>query len=197
MLLISEDKALKSHIQGLHVVDEKNGNRQVGVWFGQPDLEIRAQSYPYMTLDLIDISDAVERQHRGWVNLPYAPEGSDVTKTYSGEFPLPVNLDYLITTYARQPRHDRQIISQLLNGPLRMRFGLLQVEDDNSVRRLDFLGFSKRDTVEDGKRLFVNNFTVRVSAEIIPDQLYELTRVRNINLDIGFTTLSLTQPTDQ
>jgi hypothetical protein len=197
MFLISEDKALKAHIQGLHVVDEKNSSRPVGVWFGQPDLEIRAQSYPYMTLDLIDISDASERQHRGWINLPYAPEGSDVTKKYAGEYPLPVNLDYLITTYARQPRHDRQIIAQLLNGPLQMRYGLLPVADDNSVRRLDFLGFGKRDTVEDGKRLFVNNFTVRVSSEIIPGQIYELSKVRSINLDIGFTTLSLTQPTEQ
>lgn len=196
MFLISEDEALKEHLQGLTVVDDKNGSRPVGVWFGQPDLEVRQQAYPYMTLDLIDISEAIERVHRGWVDLPYAPEGYEPAKGWSGEYPIPVNLDYVVSTYARQPRHDRQIISQLLNGPLKMRFGQLEV-NDGTVRRLDFLGFTKRDSVENGKRLFVNSFNVRVSAEIIPGILYELVPARSINLQIGYTTLSLTQPTAQ
>jgi hypothetical protein len=38
--------------------------------------------------------------------------------------------------------------------------------DDGTVRRLDLLDVSKRDVTEQGKRLFMNAFTVRVSSEI-------------------------------
>jgi hypothetical protein len=193
--LLNEDDALKSLLRGLTVIDDKNPARPVGVFYGQPDPEIRQQSYPYMTLDLIDVSEAIERVHRGYIDLSYAPEGSDITKSYAGEWPIPINLDYQVTTYSRQPRHDRQIIAQLMNGPLRMRFATLPVEADNSIRRLDFLGFSKRDTTENGKRLFVNVFNVRVSSELIPGQVYELNPVTNVELFLGWTNISFTQPT--
>jgi hypothetical protein len=193
--ILSEDEALKGLLQGLKVTDEKNGERPVGVWYGQPDPEIRQQSYPYMTVDLIDVSEAVERAHRGAIDLSYAPEGSNLTKKYSGEWPIPINLDYQISTYARQPRHDRQIISQLLNGPLRMRFATLEIDADNSFRRLDFLGFSKRDTTENGKRLFVNVFNVRISSELIPGEIYELNPVTNVDLFLGWTDITFTQDT--
>jgi hypothetical protein len=193
--ILSEDEALKGLLQGLTVIDEKNGHRSVGVWYGQPDPEIRQQSYPYMTVDLVDVNEAVERAHRGAIDLGYAPEGSDITKSYSGEWPIPINLDYQITTYSRQPRHDRQIIAQLMNGPLRPRFGVLEIEADKSIRRLDFLGFSKRDTTENGKRLFVNVFNVRVSSELIPGEIYELNPVTNVDLFLGWTDITFTQDT--
>lgn len=191
MFLIDEDKALKERLQGVKVSDDKNPERPVGVWFGQPDTEIRAQSYPYLTLDLVDVSEAVERAHRGIVSMTYQ-EGTE-TKTYAGEYPIPVNLDYVINSYARQPRHDRQIIAQLMYGPLPLRMGALKI--GNTHRRLDFLGFAKRDTVEGGKRLFVNTFTVRISSEIIPGKLHELIQVREVNVSLDWTTNTLTQPT--
>jgi hypothetical protein len=60
-----------------------------------------------------------------------------------------------------------------------MRFAVL-TPDDNTVRRLDLLDVSKRDVTEQGKRLFVNAFTVRVSSEIAPatyDQVYKALQV--------------------
>lgn len=190
MFLIDEDKALKDRLQGLKVSDDKNPERPVGVWFGQPDQEIRQQSYPYITLDLVDIGEAFERAHRG---IAHIPVGEDVFAT---EWPIPVNLDYVVTTYARQPRHDRQIIAQLMDGPLQLRMGALLIGD--TARRLDFLGFAKRDSVENGKRLFVNTFTVRISSEIVPGLLYQLAEVREVNLSVdNWTTIELSQPTDQ
>ena len=59
--LISEDEALRERLLGMTVSDDKNSSRAVGVWFGQPDPEIRQQSFPYVTVNMIDISEARER----------------------------------------------------------------------------------------------------------------------------------------
>ncbi|NCX06095.1 MAG: hypothetical protein EBW68_10005 [Actinobacteria bacterium] len=62
---------------------------------------------------------------------------------------------------------------------LPLRFGILE-PDDGTVRRLDVLDISKRDVTEQGKRLFVNAFTVRVSSEIAPEiynQVYKALQV--------------------
>lgn len=165
--IFNEDKALKAMLAGITVSDAKNNSRPVGVWFGQPDLEIREQSYPYMTIDLVDVNEAIERSHRGVIDLNYTPEGLNPDVTYTVDFPIPMDLYYQITTYSRNPHHDRQLISALMQDKLPLRFNFLTVPEDGTSRRVDFLGFSKRDTVESDKRLFVNTFSVRVSSEII------------------------------
>jgi hypothetical protein len=149
MFLLDEDKALRQKLQGIVVEDQKTGgapSRTVGVWFGQPDQEIRAQSYPYITIDMIGVTREVDREMRGLVSPDYlAPEGYDpATSGWSIQMPIPVMIDYQITTYARHPRHDRAIISQLLHNNLLLRFGYLEVpytktNGDSAVvfRRLD------------------------------------------------------------
>lgn len=189
--IINEDKALKALITGITVSDSGNATRPVGVWFGQPDNEIRQQSYPYITIDLVGISEAVDRAHRGYIDLPYTPEGGNPNEEYATWYPIPVNLDYQITTYARQPRHDRQIINALFApGRLPMRFGLLDIPEDGTVRRVDLMGFVKRDTTEQDKRLFRNIYNVQVSSEFLPAQLvqlYEVLTPPNITLEEQFT----------
>lgn len=169
--IINEDKALKAVLAGITVSDAKNAARPVGVWFGQPDVEIRQQSYPYLTIDLIDVSEERDRNHRGIVELPYTPEGKDSTKKYKTEYPIPVAIDYQVTSYARQPLHDRGIISALLTDILPFRYGTLEIPEDKTIRRLELLGYAKRDITEQGKRLYVNVFTIRVSAEILSSTL--------------------------
>ena len=73
--ILNEDEALKTLLTGLKVTDSGNSNRPVGVFYGQPDKEIRQQSYPYITIDLINISEATDRVQSGIVNVPYTPEG--------------------------------------------------------------------------------------------------------------------------
>ena len=51
--LLNEEAALKSLLSGMTVADSGNQARPVGVFYGQPDKEIRQQSYPYLTIDLI------------------------------------------------------------------------------------------------------------------------------------------------
>ena len=183
--MLSEDKALREKMQGMVVYDQKATGeevpRVVGVWFGQPDQEIRTQSYPYVTIDMIDIARDPSREHRGKVspsylmgNLPddFNPE----TQTFETDIPIPVNLDYQITTYARHPRHDRQLVAQLLSEKLPIRAGTLDL-DDGTARRLDVLDVAKRDLTENQKRLFVNAVTVRVSSEIVQNNLVVLNKV--------------------
>lgn len=201
--LLSEDDALKSLLKGMTVVDQKSASspatvRNVGVWFGQPDQEVISQNYPYITIDMIDISEDYARAMRGKVkpsymsdpttmgtNNPYDPD----LHNWEINWPIPVNIDYQITTYARQPRHDRAILSQLLYNKIPMRFAVLEVDNNDAngtLRRLDVLDISKRDITEQGKRLFVNAITVRVSSEIAPETFHKL--YKTLSLHVTGTT---------
>jgi hypothetical protein len=187
--LLSEDKALRLWLQELTVTDQKADGldvpRQVGVWFGQPDQELRNQNYPYITIDMIDVQRDPAREMRGYAQPEYlAPEGLDVeTSGWQIELPIPVNIDYQITTYARHPRHDRELLSQLLHQRLVFRFGQLSIEDGTN-RRLEVMDVSKRDVTEQAKRLFVNAITVRVSSEIVQDTIQELYKAQRVSTQL-------------
>lgn len=189
--LLDEDLALRDLLKGLTVTDQKSATeegakRTVGVWFGQPDQEIRSQSYPYITIDMIDISEDFSRAHRGKVKPPYIEDPETIgTNTpfdpdlhdWDIHYPIPVNIDYQITTYSRQPRHDRQILSQLLYTRIPLRFATLNTGPNTvygTTRRLDVLDISKRDVTEAGRRLFVNAITVRISSEIAEQKLNKM-----------------------
>ena len=196
--LISEDEALHDMLKGMTVSDDKESARPVGVWFGQPDAELRQQLFPYVTIEMINITEAKERTMVAGATKPwYMEPGAEITEGYddwSIPMPIPVNLDYQITAFSRQPRHDRQILGQIVGKRLPLRFGSLLCKEvetseghwDGTMRRLDVLGMSKRDTVEGGKRMFMNIFTVRVSSEIPTPYLGKLyKRVGTIEVDVG------------
>jgi hypothetical protein len=168
--------------------------RKVGVWFGQPDQEIRSQSYPYVTIDLIDIAEDFSRAMRGKAKPAYLSNPSIIgdntawnTNKHDWEinWPIPVNIDYQITTYARQPRHDRELLAQLMYSKIPLRFAVLTVGSNTvqgTTRRLDVLDISKRDITEQGKRLFVNAITVRVSSEIAAETFKQMYKVLQLNV---------------
>lgn len=185
--IINEDEALKTLLQGITVSDGGNALRNVAVYYGQPDKDLRQQSYPYITLDLVGVREDTERAHRGVVNLAYAPEGYTPNRDTDGsinqpiDFPIPVDLIYQVSTWSRQPRHDRQIMAKLFApGRLPFRFGQLPIPQDGTNRRLDMLGFSKRDTTEGGKRLFSNVYNIRISAELFTTQLTGVYQVLDV-----------------
>jgi hypothetical protein len=185
--IINEDEALKTLLQGITVSDSGNSARPVAVYYGQPDKDIRQQIYPYITLDLVGVREDSERAHRGVVNLTYAPEGTTPNREADGsinqpiDFPIPVDLIYQVSTWSRQPRHDRQIMAKLFApGRLPFRFGQLPIPQDGTNRRLDMLGFSKRDTTEGGKRLFSNVYNIRISSELFVDQINAVYQVTDI-----------------
>jgi hypothetical protein len=197
--LLDEDEALRNLLKDMVVTDQKSvtedgPQRKVGVWFGQPDQEIRNQSYPYITIDMIDIAEAFDRAHRGRVNPAYYADPDTIGTDTSWDpdlhgkdmdYPIPVNIDYQITTYARQPRHDRQLLAQLLYTKIPLRFAVLDAGPNTlygTTRRLDVLDISKRDITEQGKRLFVNAFTVRISSEIAPSTFNKFYKVQELNV---------------
>ena len=196
--LLSEDEAIRNLLKGLVVTDQKatgtDTPRNVGVWFGQPDQELTAQKYPYITIDMIDIAEDFARSMRGRVKPVYISNPATIdgtaefdpeTQNWDINFPIPVNIDYQITTYARQPRHDRELLAQLLYTRLPLRFGTLDTGANNATgttRRLDMLDVSKRDVTEQGKRLFVNAFTVRVSSEIAPETYNKMYKALQLNV---------------
>jgi hypothetical protein len=171
--LFAEDKALKTHLQGITVSDLKEATRPVKVWFGYPDVELRVQEYPYMVIELYDIQPANDRQSAGfWVDDTYRGTiVSDQTTTYSYYSPQVYDLYYQVSSYSRNPRHDRKIIFEMMNKKVPGKYGHLMIPSGNEdgtydARHMFLEGFVKRDTVEDGRRLFRNVFSIRVVSEM-------------------------------
>lgn len=173
--IVAEDEALKTLMQGIVVTDEKNNSRSVQAWFSNPDIELRNQSYPYVTIELLGVAWAAYRQASGFMidNDRQGTVSPAAGEVFDYEMPTAWDLTYQITSYARHPRHDRAIIAHLLNNDFVANRGFLPVENElgteTSYRHLILENFAKRDTVEDGRRLFRNVFTVLVTSESTPD----------------------------
>jgi hypothetical protein len=174
--LIAEDTALKALLQGMTVGDEKTASRPVKVWFGYPDVEVRAQEFPFVTIDLIDMIPANDRQTSGQlVDNDYRGTVAPIAgKTYRYEVPVAFDLVYQITTYARHPRHDRAMMFQLTHKFPSKYGGLLvpnELGTETSRRHMFLDGFAKRDAVDGetgNRRLLRNIYTVRVISELTP-----------------------------
>lgn len=190
--ILDEDEALLYHLRGLKVTDRTapEGGRDVKVWFRLPEEELQERTYPYMTIDLIGINHATDREHRGYLryrdphgDLPYDVDGApEPTVNYAVEgavgtgtmveieYPIPYDLVYQITTWARFAWHDRQIVASLMaTGKIPHRFGQLTVKD--TVRRLDLVSVVVADTVdENNKRLFRKIYTITVTSEMFPSE---------------------------
>lgn len=191
--ILNEDKALKTLLSGMTVSDDKNPSRPVGVWFGQPDLEIQQQAYPYITIDLIDVREATDRAMRGTVTTkwwPHLPEGVAVPandEVVVWDYPIPFNLDYQITTWARHPRHDRAILSALYSTVLTPKYRGLYIPEDDTVRSMYVLGMAKRDVTEQARRVFSNVLTVRVHSEILVEAAVRAKKVATVNVTANQT----------
>jgi hypothetical protein len=194
--IFAEDKALKTHLQGIIVSDLKNNERPVKVWFGYPDVEIRTQEYPYMVIDLYDIQAANDRQSSGfWIDNTYRGTQTPSTdSTYMYYAPTTYDLFYQVSSYSRHPRHDRSIMFSMLNQKIPGKYGHLLVPQDNGVgivaRHMFLEGFVKRDSIEDGRRLFRNVFSIRVVSEMSPSQAALATpQVEVVNLETTPATI--------
>lgn len=174
--IVAEDLALKTHLAGLTVADEKSASRQVKVWFGYPDVEVRDQAFPFVTIDLVDIVPANDRQHQGvYIDNDYRGTIAPVSGiTYSYDAPVAYDLIYQVTSYTRHPRHDRAVMYQLMNK-FPSKYGKLAVPNElgtqTGYRSMFLDGFVKRDAVDGetgNRRLFCNVWTLRVISEMTP-----------------------------
>ena len=129
-----------------------------------------------MVIDLFDIQPANDRQASGfWIdNTNRGTQAPASNGRYTYYAPVLYDLYYQVSTFARHPRHDRTIIFEMLNRKIPGKFGHLIIPQANGngfVARHMFLeGFVKRDSVEDGRRLLRNVFSIRVVSEMTPYQ---------------------------
>lgn len=184
--ILDEENALRKALLGITVSDQRDGDRRVNVRFAQPDLEIGRQSFPFITIDLIDVRRAPEREHRGIAAPAYDMPADAIPGRWQIDYPIPVDLIFQITTYARHVIHDRKMLSAILTEKAPFRFGALY-PDDNTVRRLDVLDVSLRPETEAGKRLFKNAITVAVTSELPPVTSAKYEPVLNRFITFGFT----------
>jgi len=193
--IIAEDLALKTLLSGITVSDDVNASRPVKSWFGYPDVEVRDQTFPFITIDLIDIMPGNERQTYGYMvdndNRGTQTPVSGYSYTYIT--PVAYDLVYQVTSYSRHPRHDRALMYQLLNK-FPSKYGYLivpnQLGTENSSRSMFLDGFVKRDAVEGetgNRRLLRNVLSIRVLSEMTPAQA--ATATKNVQyVDINATT---------
>lgn len=199
--LLDEDNALRQHLLGLKVSDDQKREREVGVWFSHPDLEIREQTYPYIIISLIDVTEATDRVLSGFYGefieacsfpISALPEGAYLNEAdnkfyipeseYPLEFfarpPVPVQIDYQVRMFSRHPRHSRRMLADLLGSKVPYRYGVLDMGNiDGSARRLHLLDIGHAETVESDKRLFVSSFTVRVDSFMPTPDVFVVMRV--------------------
>lgn len=172
--LLAEDGALKARFSTLTVSDDRNVARPVQVFFRYPDSETE-RTYPFVTIEMIDIVHARNRQHSetqivypktGITNRADFLDNPDVMTYWpsrisnmenisasgkdfivSHEF-VPVDILYQVSTFTRSALHDRQLSSQMLSTIVPFRKGFIEVPEDGTVRRLDLLDWTTADLLD-------------------------------------------------
>lgn len=191
--VLVEDESLKAYLKGITVPDRVDAARPVQSWFGMPDEEIRGQSYPFLTIDLIGMREDVERVQNRYAEPSYYPQGiqpSDDQFSVRTFFPTPMDLSYQVTAYSRLPRHDRALLSQISMNYLHPRLGQMGCVDGLN-RRIVYRDFAKRDGLdENGKRQFRNIWTVSVMTEFFYGPLDVTPRARTVNIETGSYSLT-------
>lgn len=208
--LINEDRAVKAKLQGLTVTDANApGGRPVPVRYRVPEVELDKQQFPLIVIEHAGIEKDAEREHRGPVQLPYAPEGTsgwwaqgatsyDVTASpYLVEFPIPYLLRYRIQVYCRTSAHDISLAAAMAQPDrIPARFGFLGIPEDGTIRRLDLLGgpelVDMRD--ENGKRLFCREYLISVSSELLPAVANAYVKATSVALDFEYFSEHVIQP---
>lgn len=201
--LRNEDASLKFKLQGLLVNDPNapNGGRLVKVRYRLPETELANLDYPIIVIEHVGLFPAPEREHRGYIQYPYAPEGyapwwregvdlsyDPSLSPYRQYFPLPYNFDYQVTLYARNmPEHVQPLVAQLATeNYLPYHFGYLNVPQDRTVRTMQLLGGPEftQSKDNDGKRRFEVRYRVRVFSELVPPIL-PIVPATDIHVDLS------------
>jgi hypothetical protein len=191
--LIAEDEAMKSYLQGLTVSDSTSGQgRPVPVWFRLPEQEERQRTYPYIAIDMLDITEANQRQMVGRLNLnklPYSPPVpvpalEDADHTLTADWPVAVDIHYQITVVSRSARHDRQL-QALLWQKFPGKWGALYVHNDETARTMQLVGRSAAHDVDEfGKRTFRTNYTVTVASEMWASIIRQIHNLMDITIGV-------------
>jgi hypothetical protein len=212
--LINEDRALKAKLSGLTVTDANapGTGRPVPVRYLLPESELATQTFPMIVLEHAGIEKASDREHRGNIMLPYAPEGEarwwqptatsvDVRKSpYATEFPIPYDLRFRVMVYTRTAWHDMTLASALAQRDrIPARFGFLEIPEDVTTRSLDLLGgpelVDARD--ENGKRLFRREYLISIASELLPSAAVAYFQATHVVLTPEYYLADVTVPANR
>lgn len=201
--ILAEDEAVKARFSNFYVTDDRNAQRPVKVYFRYPESETERE-YPFITIELIDINHAKDRQHSDYVQyidftnnsdfdahpgfFDYWPsESASVVPSDVGNASahyaiadsfIPVDLVYQVSIYTRSAMHDRQLSSRILQVVNPYRFNSIYVPADGTTRRFDMLDWTNADLLdmESGyrKRIFRKVLTLKMSAEVTHQTLASL-----------------------
>ena len=203
--LLAEDEAIKLRFSGLTVSDDRNATRPVQVFFRYPEGETE-RHYPFITLELIDVVYARNRQHSVVDQYAYkegdtwaednpatvnyypsqgtitVPNGVDYLKTT--EY-IPVDLLYQVSTFCRSALHDRQLTANILYNVAPLRYNSIYIPADNTHRRLDMLDWTTADLLDPEagyrKRIFRKIYTLQMTAELPTSEFEGVKQVAQID----------------
>lgn len=203
-LILAEDEAVKAKFSTLTVPDPKaqGGERRARAWFGYPSGE-RERTYPFITVDLIDIRFAAERaESMESVLYDWWPSEAGTMEEYATKIGLtldptekvglairfqPYDLYYQVATHARFSAHDRALTAKMLSidyAPL-SQLGTLHVPADNTQRWLDNEGWARADYIDpEGKNVHRKVYTLKVSAHMSLGDPVAYAKVLQVAADI-------------
>jgi hypothetical protein len=205
--LFAEDEAIKKRFSDLTVSDDREAERPVQVFFRYPEGETE-RKYPFITIELIDIVHAKNRQHSDTYldthrdghpnNLDYWPSTSSASSPNVPGFDsfrttefTPVDLLYQVSTFTRSAIHDRQLASQMLANIVPYRYSSIMIEADGTSRRLDLLDWSTADLLDPEagyrKRIFRKVYTLQMTSEIPTSSLTGLKKVSSVSTTLEQT----------
>lgn len=207
--LLAEDAAIKGRFSGITVSDDRNNSRPVKVFFRYPDGETERE-YPFITIELIDIVHASNRQHsetilygstdplnpyEGPNSMTYWPSTLSTFASYANQGSLvtahefiPVDLLYQVSTFTRSALHDRQLTANIMQRIGRFRWGFIDIPEDGTNRRLDLLDWITADLLDPEagyrKRIFRKVYTLQMNAELTVTDLEIAKRTLSVTTDI-------------
>lgn len=205
--LFAEDEAIKKRFSNITVTDDRDAERPVQVFFRYPEGETE-RKYPFITIELIDIVHAKNRQHSELYldthraghpnNLDYWPSTSSASSPNVPGFDsfrttdfTPVDLLYQVSTFTRSAIHDRQMASQMLANIVPFRYSSIMIEADGTSRRLDLLDWSTADLLDPEagyrKRIFRKVYTLQMTSEIPTTALLGLKKVSSVSTTLEQT----------
>lgn len=192
--ILAEEAAMKAKFSGLKVINDwlpGKPEHDVKVWFQFPNDEVRTQTRPSITINLVDVAKADHREHAGGPHeigyIPYGwPTPGPTEAVVADDWPTPYDLYFVVTTWASDPRHDRQLFNRLIGDRhlLPHRLGYLELED-GTIRRLELISVDDRTGRDQGgNREFRRAFTLRVESELFTGEVEAIRRAGTLVIDL-------------
>lgn len=198
-VIIAEDEALRAKLSNL-TVPGKDGPVKAKVFYRGPDAT-REVTYPFVTLDLVDINFAPDRAHSAQLNpVDYWPseyatfaeyaaanaiDFNEATDSMLAMWWVPYDLTYQVTTYTRYAAHDRALLARLLSTAyIPYRFGYLHVPADGSERVLELMGQASANYTDASGPIFRRVYDVRVEAHMAPEDPLLFKKVLELHVSL-------------